>query len=201
MIIVGGIVSGMVTATEGGVIAVLYCMICVLFIYRTVTFMELILVFQEAIIPTAVVLFIISTASGFAWIMTTQNIPEFVAENILGKISSPWLIILIITALLIFVGTFMETLAGIIMLTPILIAVPGQTSMDPLTFGIIVIATLGIGLITPPVGLCLYIASSIADVPPTAVIKEILPFALAMLCCVFLIAFFPSLTTFLPQFF
>lgn len=199
VIILGGIYSGIFTATEAALVAVVYGLIVGVFIYREITLKDLYHIFSSATIMSATILFIIAGASIFAYYLTRERIPMQITEALLG-ITDNWIIaLLIINFILLIVGTFMETAAAILILTPILAPVATALGLDLVHFGIIMIVNLAIGYITPPVGLNLFVANKIAGTKFEGVMRAIVPFIIVMVVCVLLISFVPALSLFLVK--
>lgn len=199
VIILGGIYSGLFTATEAALVAVVYGLIVGVFIYREITLKDLYHIFSSATVMSASILFIISGASVFAYYLTRERIPAQITEALLS-VTDNWIIaLLIINLILLIVGTFMETAAAILILTPILAPVATALGLDLVHFGIIMIVNLAIGYITPPVGLNLFVANKIAGTRLEGVMRAIIPFILVMIVCVLVISFVPALSLFLVK--
>lgn len=194
VIILGGIYGGIFTPTEASVVAVVYGFIIGVFVYKELSLKVMRKILVEASITSSVILLIISTASIFGMLLTREQVPQSVANLFLTSDMSPILIILLINLFLLLVGTFMETIASIIILTPILLPVVMSIGMDPIHFGIIMIVNLSIGLITPPVGMCLFVAAQVGETKYEQVIKAIWPFLLMMIINVLIITFIPVLS-------
>lgn len=197
VIILGGIYGGVFTPTEAAVVAVVYGLIVGLFIYREIKFKQLIDIFTKSAQVSAVIMFIIAGASVFGYYLTRARIPKELTETMLG-VTENWIIaLLIINALLLFIGTFLETSAAIIILTPILVPIVSALGIDLTHFGIIMIFNLAIGFITPPVGLNLFVAANIAGTRFENLIKAIIPFIIIMVLDILIISYIPSISLFL----
>ncbi|HPE65834.1 MAG TPA: TRAP transporter large permease, partial [Synergistales bacterium] len=157
VIILGGIYGGVFTPTEAAVVAVAYGFIIGFFVYRELSLSKLKDILVNTSVGTATIMFIIATSSVFSWILTAQRVPQAVAEAILSISTNPIVILTLINLLLLFIGTFMETVASIIILVPVLLPVVTQIGVDPLHFGIIIVVNLAIGMVTPPLGVCLFV--------------------------------------------
>ncbi|MFU0831468.1 MAG: TRAP transporter, DctM subunit [Oscillospiraceae bacterium] len=197
VIIIGGIMSGIYTPTEAAVIAVVYALIL------TLTTRELKLsaipnIVLETAANTVNVMFIIASASIFAWILTIEQVPQSMSTFMLKNINNPIVALLLINIILVVVGTFMETAAAISILTPILMPICLTFGIDPIHFGIMCILNLMIGLLTPPIGMVLYVLSSVAKVPFEKIVKAIWPYILLLIGILLLITFVPQIVTFLP---
>ncbi|MBD8015908.1 TRAP transporter large permease [Microbacterium sp. APC 3898] len=197
VIILGGIYGGIFTPTEAAVVAVVYGLIVGIFIYREIKFKDLIHIFSSSVVVTAVIMFIIAGASVFGYYLTRQRIPAELTELMLG-VTENWIIaLLIINLLLLICGVFLETSAAIIILTPILVPIASALGIDLVHFGIIMIVNLGIGFITPPVGVNLFVAANIAGTKFESLLKAIVPFILIMIVDVIIISFIPGISLFL----
>lgn len=199
VIILGGIYSGLFTATEAALVAVVYGLIVGVFIYREIKLKDLYQIFSSATVMSASILFIIAGASIFAYYLTRERIPTRITEALLS-VTDNWIIaLLIINLILLVVGTFMETAAAILILTPILAPVASALGIDLVHFGIIMIVNLAIGYITPPVGLNLFVANKIAGTRFEGIVRAIIPFIIVMIVCVLIISFVPSLSLLLVK--
>lgn len=197
VIILGGIYGGIFTPTEAAVVAVVYGLIVGVFIYREIKLADLSKIFSSSVVVTAVIMFIIAGASVFGYYLTRQRIPAELTELMLS-VTDNWIIaLLIINLLLLICGVFLETSAAIIILTPILVPIASALGIDLVHFGIIMIVNLGIGFITPPVGVNLFVAANIAGTKFESLLKAIVPFVLIMIVDVLIISFIPGISLFL----
>lgn len=199
VIILGGIYGGVFTPTEAASVAVVYGLLVGFFVYRELDLSKLKDVFVNTAVGTAVVMFIIGTSSAFSWVITSQHVPQKVAEAMLAFSKNPYVILLLINLLLLFIGTFMETVASIIILVPVLMPVLGLIGADPLHFGIVIVVNLAIGMVTPPLGVCLFVSCGIAGVTLEDIAKAALPFIGVMIIDILLLTYMPALTTILPK--
>lgn len=199
VIILGGIYGGIFTPTEASVIAVAYGFIVGYFVYRQINRKVIKEILVSSVITSSVILIIISTASLFGMILTRENVPQSVANLLLDSALTPFLLILLINLFLLLIGTFMESIAAIIILTPLLVPVVTSFGMDPVHFGIIMIVNLSIGLITPPVGVNLFVGSQVGKVSFDKLLRAILPFLLMMIVDLLLITYLPSISLFLVK--
>lgn len=197
VIILGGIYGGIFTPTEGSVVAVVYGLIVGLVIYREIKWRDLPEIFISSAVTSAVIMFIISCASVFGFILTREQIPLQISNAMLEISSNPIIILLIINVILLIVGTFLETSAAIIILAPILLPVVIAAGIDPVHFGIIMVVNLAIGFVTPPVGLNLFVASNIANLRLEKIVRAIIPFLIILIIDVLIISFVPSISLFL----
>ncbi|RKQ35820.1 TRAP transporter large permease [Oceanobacillus halophilus] len=199
VIILGGIYGGIFTPTEAAVVAVVYGLIVGLLIYREIKWKDLSDIFSASVVTSAVIMFIIAGASAFGYYLTRERVPREMADFMLG-ITDNWIIaLLIINLLLLIIGTFLETSAAIIILTPILAPIATALGIDLIHFGIIMIVNLAIGFITPPVGVNLFVASNIAGTKIEKLIRAIIPFILVMIVDVIILSFIPELSLFLTD--
>ncbi|MEW9053267.1 MAG: TRAP transporter large permease [Neobacillus sp.] len=197
IIILGGIYGGIFTPTEAAVIAVVYGLFASMVLYRELKIKELPKVIIDSALTTATVLIIVGTATAFGRFLTIEQIPNKVAEAMLSISDNPLVLILLITVLLLFVGMIMDTLAAIIILTPILLPIVVAIGYDPIHFGILMVVNLAIGFITPPVGVNLFVASGISGVSMGTLSRAVLPFVFAMLITLLLLTFIPQISLFL----
>ncbi|MFN7250420.1 MAG: TRAP transporter large permease [Anaerobacillus sp.] len=196
IIILGGIYGGIFTPTEAAVIAVVYGLVAGLLLYRELKIKDLPSVLANSALTTATILIIVGTATAFGRLLTIQQIPNQVAQAMLSVSESPIVIILLITLLLLIVGCFMDTLAAIIILTPILLPIAINIGYDPVHFGIIMVLNLAIGFITPPLGVNLFVGSGISGLSIEALSKAIVPFFLVMVFTLFIVIFLPQISLF-----
>ena len=200
VIVIGGIVMGIFTATEASAIAVLYTLILG-FIYREISFKNLPEVLLNSASTTAIVMLLIGASMSMSWVMSYENIPQNISSLLLGLSDNPIVILLIINLLLLFVGIFMDMTPAVLIFTPIFLPVVTKLGMDPVQFGIIMVLNLCIGLCTPPVGSVLFVGVGVAKTSIQKVIKPLIPLFLAMIFALFLVTYFPQLTLWLPSLF
>ena len=199
LIILGGIIFGIFTPTEAAFIGVFYSLIVGLFVYKELKFNDLPKIFLESAVATVGIMMLVGFANIFAWIMASDQIPQQVANAMLGISREPWLVLLMLNVLLLFVGTFMETIASLIILYPVLYAVATAIGVDPIHFTMIAVLNLVLGLITPPVGVCLFIASGIGKISLVEICKEIWPMLMVLFGVLGLVTYVPQITLFLPN--
>ncbi len=200
VIILGGIYSGYMTPTESAAVAAFYGLIVGVFIHKGINRKNIVYCFTESCSTSAVIIALMAMATIFGNILTIEQIPTKIATWMLAITDSKYVILLIITLLLLFVGTFMEALAAIVILTPILLPIVLQVGIDPIHFGIIMVVNLAIGFITPPVGVNLFVASGLAKLKIEEISKAVVPFLLGMIAVLLLISYVPSISMFLTQF-
>lgn len=200
VIVIGGIVAGYFTATEASAVAVLYALILSL-IYKEIGIKDLPKIMLQSVKTTAIVLLLVATCIGLSWIMAYENIPQTVSEGLLGISDKPFVILLIINLILLFVGVFMDMTPAVLIFTPIFLPIVTNMGVDPIHFGIIMVLNLSVGLCTPPVGSVLFIGCSIANVKIDKVIKPLLPMFIAMIVCLLLVTYIPAISLWLPTVF
>jgi len=197
VVVIGGIVAGIFTATEASAIAVLYCLILT-FVYQEVGVEELPDIFLGSVGTTAIVLILIGTSMSMSWIMAYENIPQSLTEALLGISDNKVIILLIINLILLFVGIFMDMTPAVLIFTPIFLPIAQQLGMDPTHFGIVMVLNLCIGLCTPPVGSVLFVGVGVAGTSIQKVVKPLMPLFIAMLVALILVTYIPSLSLWLP---
>jgi tripartite ATP-independent transporter DctM subunit len=200
ILVIGGIVAGIFTATEASAIAVVYTLL-LSFVYRELKFSELPGILVRSSETTAVVLLLIGTSMSMSWVMSAEDIPQLISEFMLTLSDNKWVILIVINIILLFVGTFMDITPAVLIFTPIFLPVVTKVGVDPVHFGMIMVVNLCIGLCTPPVGSLLFVGVSIAKISLTQVLRPLLPFFLAMIIALALITLFPEITLFLPRIF
>ena len=198
VVVIGGILMGIFTATEAAAIAVVYAFFLAVVIYREISLREIPEILLQSGITTAIVMMLVSASSAMSWIMTMANIPQTVSTLLLGLSDNPILILLTINLILLGVGTFMDMTPAILIFTPIFLPVVTSLGMHPVHFGITMIANLSIGLCTPPVGTCLFIGCGVGKTTIAKVTKKMLPFFGMMIFSLALITFIPASTLWLP---
>lgn len=194
IIILGGIYGGIFTPTEAGAVAVIYGLIAGLFIYKEIKFKDLPELMYSSALTTATILLIIGAATSFGQLMTIEHIPSKITNFMLSISENSVVLIILITIVLLIVGCFMDTTAAIIILTPLLLPIATKLGFNPIHFGIVMIANLAIGFITPPLGVNLFVASGISGVSILTLSKALLPFFVAMLITLVIIMIFPHLS-------
>ncbi|WP_067142946.1 TRAP transporter large permease [Oceanivirga salmonicida] len=198
-LILFGILGGVFTPTEAAIVAVVYGLIVGKFVYKELKIKDIPVIVIDSIVMTSSIMILVGFANVFAWILSSERIPQMIADAILSISSSPIVIILLINVLLLFVGMFMETIAALVILFPVLLPIALEIGMEPTQFAIICVLNLMIGLTTPPVGVCLFVGSSIGKISILEATKAILPFIMVSLLVLLLVSFVPSITLFLPS--
>lgn len=200
VVVIGGIVTGIFTATEASAIAVLYSVVLG-FIYKEITFEKLPQILLDSSSTTAIVMLLIGASMSMSWALSFENIPQDISTGLLSISDNKIIILLIINLLLLFVGIFMDMTPAVLIFTPIFLPVVMKLGLDPVHFGIIMILNLCIGLCTPPVGSVLFVGVGIANTTIEKVIKPLLPLFVVMILALFLITYFPQLSLWLPGLF
>ncbi|MGB5227562.1 MAG: TRAP transporter large permease [Eudoraea sp.] len=200
VVVIGGIVTGVFTATEASAIAVLYSVVLG-FIYKEITFKKLPQILLDSSSTTAIVMLLIGASMSMSWALSFENIPQDISTGLLSISDNKIMILLIINLLLLFVGIFMDMTPAVLIFTPIFLPVVIKLGLDPVHFGIIMILNLCIGLCTPPVGSVLFVGVGIANTTIEKVVKPLLPLFVVMIIALFLITYFPQLSLWLPGLF
>lgn len=198
VIVVGGIVTGAFTPTEAAVAAVAYALFLGLVVYRSLNWRHLIRVSMDTIETSAAILMIVAAATIFAWILTANQVATLLGDSLLVLTENRIILLLIIMAIVLLIGMFMETIAAITILVPVLMLIAAKVGIDPVHLGIIVILNLMIGLLTPPVGMVLYVLSDVAGVRFERCVRATMPFLVPLVIVLLAITFFPQLALWLP---
>ncbi|MCE7029474.1 TRAP transporter large permease [Jiella avicenniae] len=198
--VVGAIVFGITTPTEAAVIAVLYSLILGL-VYRTIRLADLPRILVETAVESGVLLFIVATVAVFSWTITFERIPQDVMEAVFSLSSSPSVVMALVIAVMLLLGMFMNPTPGLLIATPFMLPLASAMGIDPIQLGVVMVLTLAIGLVTPPIGICLFIVCRVARVDVGAVVRECLPFIVALIVVAILVAYLPALTLWLPEVF
>ena len=199
VIIIGGIIGGFFTPTEAAMVAVFYAIIIGFFVYRELKLHMLPKIFYDSAVTTASLMVLVGFANVFAWILTSEEIPVMITTAMLDLSNNPAVYILLVNILLVFVGMFMETIAALMILMPILLKPAISLGIDPIQFSIMCVLNLVIGLTTPPVGVCLFVASSIARISIGRLAVALLPFIAVSGVVLILVSYVPQVTLWLPS--
>lgn len=199
IIILGGILGGVFTPTESAAVAVLYAFILGKYIYKELDFKDLADVFVQSGITTAVLLLIIGMANIFAWVLTSEQIPTRIAQAMLALTNNPVVILMIINLFLIFIGMFLEGGAAIIILAPTMLAITNALGINPLHFGLIMVLNLAVGLLTPPLGVCLFVVCGVTKIDLGVIIRSVMPFLAVEIGVLLLVTYAPSVILFIPK--
>jgi C4-dicarboxylate transporter DctM subunit len=199
IIILFGIRGGFFNPTEGAGISSAYSFILAVFYYKEIKIRQIPKILVEVAVTTGQVALLIATASALGWLFARHNVPATIGSYLLGITTNKFILLLIINLVLLFVGMFMDLSPAVIIFAPILLPIAVSVGVDPVHFGVIMVVNLGLGLCTPPVGVCLFIACGIAKTSITSVIKGFLPFYAAIVAVLMLITYIPELVMYLPN--
>lgn len=198
-IVLGGILGGVFTPTEAAAIAVVYSFILSVLVYREVKVEQLPKILLESGITTSIVMLLIGASTSMSWILETEQIPSALSQALLAVSDNTFVILLLINLLLLVVGTFMDMTPAVLIFTPIFLPVVEKLGMNPVHFGIVIIANLCIGLCTPPVGTCLFVGCSVGKTTIAQVTRPLIPFFIAMAAALMLITYVPKISLWLPE--
>jgi len=201
VIMIGGMTTGIFTPTEAAIAATAYALVLGLFVYRSLSLKGLIKVSMETAETTAIVLLIVAGASIFGYLITTTRVTDNVAELVLMVTDKPWAVLLLVNLFLLVVGCFMETIAAITILVPVLLPLMDKVGVDPVHFGIIMVLNLMIGLLTPPVGMVLYILARVANITFEEATRACLPFLVPLLATLAIVTYWADMVLWLPTIF
>ncbi len=199
VIVLGGILGGVFTATEASAIAVLYAFILAVFIYKEVKIKELPQILLQCGVTTSVVFLLIGTSMAMSWVLAAENVPQNISAALLALTANKYVLLLLINLILLAVGTFMDMTPAVLIFTPIFLPIVTGLGIHPLHFGILMIMNLCIGLCTPPVGTCLFLGCGIADTTVTKILGKLIPFFIAMVITLFICTYIPQLSLWLPD--
>ncbi len=199
VIIMGGIYGGVFTPTEAAAVSAVYALGVAVFIYKDLTFKQLPHVFLEAARTTVMLMFIVANALLFAHVLTTERIPQIIAEQIVGMGMTPWMFLAVVNVILLIAGNFMEPTGIILILAPIFFPIATQLGIDPIHLGVIMVVNMEIGMVTPPVGLNLFVTSAVTGMSLVEVTKAALPWLAVLLVFLIIITYVPVITLGLPD--
>ena len=199
VIVIGGIIAGIFTATEGSVIAVVYSLLLSLFVYKSITWKDIPKLLKDSADMTGIIIFLIGVSSIMSWVMAFTNIPSMVSSALLSVSNSKYVIFLLINIILLVVGTFMDMTPACLIFTPIFLPICTALGMDTIHFGIMMIFNLCIGTITPPVGTTLFVGVKVGGVKLEDVIKQLIPYFVAIIAVLMLVTYIPQLSLWLPS--
>ena len=198
VIVIGGIIAGVFTATEAAAVAVVYSLILAVIVYREVSVKDLPDILINTVVTTAIVMLLIGGSMALSWVLSYLNIPQNLSAALLALSDNKFVILLLINLILLFVGTFMDMTPAVLIFTPIFLPVAVNLGIDPIHFGIIMVLNLCIGLCTPPVGTLLFLGVTIGKTTVPKVIKPLLPMYVALILALLIITYFPALSLWLP---
>lgn len=199
VILIGGLLSGYFGPTEVAGVTVAYALAIGFLVYRTLTVRAVWESLRETVEATAGILFIVSTAAVFAWVLTLDQVPAMAGQMLLGLSDNPLVLLLLVNVLLLVVGMFLESIAAILIIAPIVAPALHQAGVDPLQLGIVFVLNLMIGLLTPPIGMSLYMVSIVSKMPVHSVIRGVLPFFLPLVLSLLVVSAVPAVSTWLPR--
>ncbi len=199
MIILGGIYGGVFTPTEAAAVAAVYAFLIAVFVYRDLGLRDVPHVLVDAGKVTVMLMFIVANALLFAHVLTTERIPQQIAEAIIGWGMAPWQFLIVVNILLLIAGNFMEPTGIILIMAPILFPIATQLGIDPIHLGIIMVVNMEIGMVTPPIGLNLFVTAGITRMSIMEVARAALPWSLVLLLFLVIVTYVPALTLFLPN--
>jgi tripartite ATP-independent transporter DctM subunit len=197
VVIMGGILAGIFTATEASAIAVVYALVLG-FVYRELKVSDLFPLMIESVVTTSIVLLMVATSSAMSWSMANADIPGFIADFVLQASNNPIIVLLLMNVILLVVGTFMDMTPAVLIFTPIFLPIAVHLGIDPVHFGIILVFNLCIGICTPPVGTALFVGCSVADLKLGQVVPKLLPLFLIMIVTLVIVTLIPSISLWLP---
>jgi C4-dicarboxylate transporter DctM subunit len=199
VIIMGGIYGGVFTPTEAAAVSAVYALLVAVFIYRDLRFRDLPEVFLNSSKTTVMLMFIVANALLFAHVLTTERIPQTIAEQILAVGMAPWMFLMVVNAILLVAGNFMEPTGIILILAPILFPIATQLGIDPIHLGVIIVVNMEIGMVTPPVGLNLFVTSGVTGMNLVQVTRAALPWLAVLLVFLVMVTYIPAISLVLPN--
>jgi tripartite ATP-independent transporter DctM subunit len=197
VIILGGIYGGIFTPTEASAVAVFYALVVGVVIYREIRIRDLLMILRKSVISSAVIMFIIANAGLFAFLLTRAGVPTAIGHWLEAVLQSPALFLLGVNVALFFIGMFIETSAAIIVLAPILTPVAMHFGVDPVHFGLVMVVNLALGMITPPFGVNLFAACTVARISLDRIVRDLVPFVLVIIGCLMVITYVPEMSLWL----
>ncbi len=198
-IIMGGIYGGVFTPTEAAAVSAVYALIVAVFVYRDLGAKDLPHVFLEAARTTVMLMFIVANALLFAHVLTTERIPQTIAAQIVGMGMEPWMFLIVVNVILLIAGNFMEPTGIILILAPIFFPIATELGIDPIHLGIIMVVNMEIGMVTPPVGLNLFVTSGVTGMSLVQVTRAALPWLSVLLIFLVMVTYIPQISLFLPE--
>lgn len=193
LIILGGIFSGYFTPSEAAVISVDYALLVSVFVYRDMGWRQLVQIFMRSAITMSIIMFIITTSTSMGWVMANWQIPKIIAENILAISNNKYILFLLINVVVFIAGFFMETASALILLTPVFLPLIQQLGIDLIHFGVVMVLGLSIGMVTPPVAINLYVASTISGLSLEKISKAVIPMVIGLLAVLLAVTYLPMI--------
>jgi C4-dicarboxylate transporter DctM subunit len=197
VIVLGCIYSGVASPTEAAVISVFYSLIISMFIYKTLKFGDLWGILVEAIRTYSPIMFILAASTAFSRVLTLMQVPQMVSAFILESFTNKIILLIVINIFLLLVGMVMDTTPAILILSPILLPIVTAVGMNPIHFGVVMVVNLAIGFVTPPIGVNLFVASSLTDVPVMDIARKAMPMIIMFLVALLLITYIPQISLYL----
>ena len=201
VIVIGGIIVGIFTATEASAISVVYTLFLSVIVYKSLTFEHMKIIFKDTVKMTGIIMFLIGASSIMSWAMAFSTIPQFITNAILGLSDNKIIILLLMNVILLITGTFMDLTPAILIFTPIFFPIATKLGLNPVHFGVMLVSNLCIGICTPPVGSVLFIGCGIAKVKIEEVVKELIPFFIGLIITLLTITYIPWISLALPRLF
>ncbi len=201
VILLGGIYSGMFTPTEAAAVAACYALVLVVAVYRQLGIMDLLSAVRDTVESTGMLSFIIAGALVFGYVIAREQLPATIAGLLLGITTDKWMLLFLFNLLFLVLGCFLDTMVLLLIVVPIVLPAAIQSGIDPVHFGVVIVINMMIGLVTPPFGMLLFIVCGLTDTPLSKVIKETIPFIIALMAVLFLCTYIPGLVLFLPGLF
>jgi C4-dicarboxylate transporter DctM subunit len=199
LVVLGGIYSGLFTPTEGAAVSVVYALFVEVCIYREFKVSDITSICQEAAVLSACLLFILSCAMTFLWLLTAEQIPQQLADIIIQHIHSPWMFLLCVNLLFLILGCFMDDVSAMLILAPLFLDTLNRYGIDLVHFGVVMVLNIQMGMLTPPFGLNLFVASGITEKPLTRIAQGVMPFLGIMLICLLFVTYIPGISLLLPE--
>lgn len=199
IIVIGGIIKGVFTPTEGSIVAVVYTLLLSMIFYRTINLKNLISIFEESAKMTGVIVFLIGVSTIMSWVMAFTGVPQAISALILGITNNKYIILLLMNLLLLFIGTFMDVTPAILIFTPIFLPIVKAFGMSPIQFGIIIVFNLCIGNITPPVGNTLFVGVKVGNLKIEDVMRELIKYYVVIIIVLMFVTYIPDLSLYLPK--
>ena len=199
VIVLGGIYGGVFTPTEAAAVSAVYALIVAVFVHRDIGVREIPKVLNESVRTTTMLMFIVANAYLFAFVLTTEQIPQSIAASVLAAQLPPWEFLLVANLILLVAGTLMDPTSVVLILAPIIFPIAIELGIDPVHLGIIIVVNMEIGLVTPPVGLNLFVASAVAQLPVTSIIRASVPWLVLLLGFLIVVTYIPALSLILPR--
>lgn len=200
LVVIGGIIKGIFTPTEGSVVAVVYSLLLSMFFYRSINAKQLVKIFEDSVKMTGIIIFLIGVSTIMSWVMAFTGVPQAISNLILGMTENKYIILLLMNILLLFIGTFMDVTPAILIFTPIFLPIVKSFGMSPVQFGIIIVFNLCIGNITPPVGNTLFVGVKVAKLKIEAVMREMIKYYAIIIIVLLLVVYIPQISMYLPKF-